>query len=62
MDPAHVKAIARGFVWFEELIDGRARSVREIAKREGLTDRYVSHLINHTLSFAEASIQAETVR
>ena len=45
-DPALVKAIARGFSWFEELAAGRADTVTTIAKREGVTDRYVSHLVD----------------
>ena len=44
-DPALVKALARGFAWFEELATGRADTVTAIAKRERVTDRYVSQLI-----------------
>ena len=32
--------------WFEELATGRAETVTAIAKREGVTDRYVSQLID----------------
>ena len=45
-DPALLKAVARAHVWFEELSRGRARSITEIADREGVTDRYVAHTIN----------------
>jgi len=45
VDPALVKAIVRGRQWFEDLASGRARSLREIAEAEGVTDRYVGHLI-----------------
>jgi site-specific DNA recombinase len=39
-DPALIKAIARGRAWFEELATGRARSLQELAKRDGITRRY----------------------
>jgi hypothetical protein len=55
---ADLKGVARGFVWFEELASGRARSAREIAKREAVTDRYVSRLIDRALDFAAASCSA----
>jgi hypothetical protein len=45
-DPALIKSIARGFAWFEELVTGRVDTVTAIAKREGVTDRYVSQLID----------------
>lgn len=45
VDPALVKAIVRGQQWFEDLASGRARSLREIAEAEGVSDRYVGHLI-----------------
>jgi len=45
-DPALVKAIARGRVWFEELASGRARSLQDLAKRDGITRRYIRRLIN----------------
>ena len=41
-----VKAIARAYQWFEELSTGRATSMAEIAKRENITDNYVSNLIH----------------
>jgi site-specific DNA recombinase len=44
-DPALLKAIARGHQWFKELASGRAASVREIAKREGVYYSYVKRLI-----------------
>ena len=43
-DPTLIKAIARGFAWFEELATGRTDTVTAIAKRDGFTDRYVSRL------------------
>jgi site-specific DNA recombinase len=43
-DPALLKAFARARGWFEELASGRARSLVEIARREGLGKRYVTRL------------------
>ena len=45
VDPALVKAIVRGREWFEQLASGRVGSLAEIAKSEGVSDRYVGHLI-----------------
>jgi DNA invertase Pin-like site-specific DNA recombinase len=44
-DPALIKAIARGRVWFDELATGRARSLEELAKRDGITRRYIRRLV-----------------
>ena len=44
-DPALVKAIARGRAWFEELTSGRARSLHELAKRDGISRRYIRRLV-----------------
>jgi site-specific DNA recombinase len=48
-NPALIKAIARGRAWFEELASGRARSLQELAKRDGITRRYIRRLVG--LSF-----------
>jgi site-specific DNA recombinase len=45
-DPALIKAIARGRLWFEELATGRARSLHELATREGISRRYIRRLVN----------------
>jgi len=45
LDPALVKTIARGHQWFEDLVSGRAGSLVEIAKAEGVTESYVGRLI-----------------
>jgi hypothetical protein len=45
-DPALIKAIARGRAWFEELASGRARSLQELAKRDGITRRYIRRLVD----------------
>jgi hypothetical protein len=44
-DPALVKAIARGRSWFDELVTGRARSLQELAKRDGISRRYIRRLV-----------------
>jgi site-specific DNA recombinase len=44
-DPALVKAIARGHSWFEELASGRARSLQDLAKRDGISRRYIRRLV-----------------
>src|SRR5205823_2190401 len=44
-DPALIKAIARGRAWFQELVSGRARSLQELAKRDGISRRYIRRLI-----------------
>ena len=45
-DPALIKAIARGHAWFEELATGRARSLQDLAKRDGITRRYIRRLVD----------------
>src|SRR5213079_998181 len=40
-DPALIKALARGRAWFEDLATGRARSLEELAKRDGISRRYI---------------------
>jgi hypothetical protein len=44
-DPALIKAIARGRGWFEELVTGRALSLQALAKRDGITRRYIRRLV-----------------
>jgi site-specific DNA recombinase len=45
-DPALIKAIARGRAWFDELVvSGRARSLQELAKRDGISRRYIRRLV-----------------
>jgi hypothetical protein len=44
-DPALIKAVARGHLWFDDLATGRAASLREIAEREGVTEGYVGRLM-----------------
>jgi len=45
-NPALIKAIARGRAWFEELSTGRAQSLKELAKRDGITRRYIRRLVD----------------
>ena len=40
-----LKAVARAHRWFDEISTGKARSLAEIAAREGLAVRYVGRLI-----------------
>lgn len=44
-DPALINAVARAHRWFDDLINGHADSLRDIAKTEGVSDRYVSRLL-----------------
>src|SRR5213076_3040809 len=44
-DPALLKAIARGRAWFDELACGRVRSLEELAKRDGISRRYIRRLV-----------------
>jgi hypothetical protein len=55
-----IKAVARGFMWFEELTMGEVTTVGAIAKREGVTDRYVSQLIE--LAFLSPRIVEKALR
>lgn len=48
-DRAQITAIARGTCWFEERTSGKAQSIRYIAEREGVTDRYISRVIEGAL-------------
>jgi hypothetical protein len=45
-DPALIEAVARDRAWFEELASGRARSLHELAKRDGINRRYIRRLVN----------------
>src|ERR1700739_2580925 len=53
-DPTLIKAIARGRAWFEEFAAGRARSLREVGERDGMTRRYVRRLVDPRLSESRA--------
>jgi hypothetical protein len=45
VDLVLIKAIARARQWFEDLVSGRAASLVEIAKAEGVTESYVGRLL-----------------
>lgn len=45
IDQTLVKAILRGRDWFEQLASGKVESFAEIARAEGVTGRYVAHVI-----------------
>jgi len=44
-DPALLKAVVRGYRWFNELASGAGTDVAEIAKREDVDDSYVRRLL-----------------
>lgn len=44
-DPALLRALARGYLWFGELASGKVASTRQIAAREGLSHSYVRHVV-----------------
>jgi len=53
------QSIARGHVQFKELTSGRAASIIEIAAREGVTDRFVSIVLD--FAFLSPSVVEATV-
>jgi len=59
-DPTLLKAVARGYRWFNELISGKSASAAAIAKREGLRKQYVGRFI--PLAFLAPTIVAAIVR
>jgi site-specific DNA recombinase len=42
---ALIKAVARGYAWRQQLLNGSVRSTAEIARKEGITRRYVARLL-----------------
>ena len=53
-DRSLIKAIGRGVTWFDQLIQGQAESVAEIAEAEGVTEAYVRQLLD--LAFLAPSL------
>jgi site-specific DNA recombinase len=53
-DLALLKAVARGFRWFNEIATGQATSAADIARRENLDKHYVSRMV--PLAFLSPSI------
>jgi site-specific DNA recombinase len=45
-DPVLLKTVARAHRWFEALVTRRATSVAELAKRDGVNDRYIRSLMH----------------
>jgi len=45
VDRALLNTVARAYRWADDLLTGRAQSVTEIARREGVSDRYVWRLM-----------------
>ena len=45
IDSAILKAVARANQWLTELLSGRASSLVEIGRREGVGKRYVSRIV-----------------
>src|SRR6201993_298573 len=56
-DPALIKAIARGRAWFAELATGCARSLHELAKRDGISRRYIRRLIGLAFLSPQGSVK-----
>jgi site-specific DNA recombinase len=46
MDPVLLKTVARAFRWFEALATRQAKSVAELAAREGVNERYIRSLMH----------------
>ena len=44
-NPALIKGVARAHLWRQQLLSGEARSISDIASREGVTGRYVSRIL-----------------
>jgi site-specific DNA recombinase len=44
-DPALLRALTRGYQWFDELAAGTVSSTKQIASREGVSDSYVRHMV-----------------
>ena len=39
------EALAKALTWNEELMSGKVSSMNQLAKREGVTQRYIAHLL-----------------
>ncbi len=53
-DPRLIQLLAKGHDWFERLISGKARSLQDIAEKDGVDSNYVTRVIN--LSFLAPDI------
>lgn len=45
LDKSLIKAVARAVTWYEDLVSGKAASMREIATAENVSERYVAQLL-----------------
>lgn len=45
LDKALIKALARAATWYNDLVAGKASSIREIADQENVSERYVAQLL-----------------
>ncbi len=45
LDDSLLKAVARGYVWYEKLVTGKVNSLRAIASELGVHERYVSRIL-----------------
>jgi hypothetical protein len=59
VDSTILKAIARAHRWFDDLVSGRAASMVEIGRREGVSKPYISRMIR--LAFLSPTIVGKIV-
>ena len=59
IDPILIRLIAQGRAWFQQLLKGDRRSLREIARHEGVNESYVGHLLD--LAFLSPEVVAKIV-
>ena len=59
IDPILVRLIAQARAWFQQLLKGDRRSLREIARHEGVNESYVGHLLD--LAFLSPEIVANVL-
>lgn len=45
LDKAMIKTLARAVTWYDDLVTGKASSIREIADQEKVSERYVAQLL-----------------
>lgn len=45
LDKSFIKALARAVAWYDDLVSGKAGSMREIAEQEKVRERYVAQLL-----------------
>jgi DNA invertase Pin-like site-specific DNA recombinase len=60
VDAALVKSLVRSRRWFQDLAEGRAAGIAEIARKEAISDRYISNLI--PIAFLSPKIVGDILR